>query len=79
MKDGLVLVADDDRSTRTALRHALEAEGFAVEEAINGQQALSLLNKVNPDLVLLDAVMPVMDGFATAPRFDSGCRICRSL
>ncbi len=67
MKDGLILVADDDRSTRTALRHALEAEGFAVEEAINGQQALSLLNKVSPDLVLLDAVMPVMDGFATAP------------
>ncbi len=64
----LVLVVDDDRSTRRALRHTLSRDGFRVEEAENGAQALLLLKRILPDVILLDALMPVMDGFTTCAR-----------
>lgn len=64
-KAGLVLVVDDDRSTRTALRFTLQRDGFQVEEADNGERALTMLDSMDPDVILLDAVMPVLDGFAT--------------
>lgn len=60
----LVLVVDDDRSTRAALRHALERDGFRVRVASNGEQALGLLDEITPEVILMDAIMPVMDGFA---------------
>ena len=60
-----VLVVDDDRSTRSALRYALELNGFMVHEAESGTSAIDLLSRCKPDLVLLDAVMPGTDGFAT--------------
>ncbi len=63
-----VLVVDDDRSTRSALRYALELNGFVVDEAGTGASAIDLLSRRNPDLVLLDAVMPGTDGFATCTR-----------
>ena len=59
----LILVADDDRFTRMLLRQILEQDGYRVEEAGNGEQCLSAYKKERPDMVLLDAVMPVMDGF----------------
>ena len=59
----LVLVVDDDRSTRSALRHALQRDGFRVEEAVDGTQALALLERLRPEVILMDAMMPVMDGF----------------
>ena len=59
----LVLVVDDDRSTRNALRHTLQRDGFRVEEAADGAQALNMLKRLQPDVILMDAVMPVMDGF----------------
>ncbi|MBI3283392.1 MAG: EAL domain-containing protein [Burkholderiales bacterium] len=59
----LVLVVDDDRSTRSALRYTLQLEGFRIEEAENGAQALMLLKRIVPDIILMDAMMPVMDGF----------------
>ncbi|MEO6353318.1 MAG: response regulator, partial [Burkholderiaceae bacterium] len=64
----LVLVVDDDRSTRNALRHTLSRDGFRVEEAENGAQALQLLKRIKPDVILMDAMMPVMDGFTTCAR-----------
>ncbi|MFC6520413.1 EAL domain-containing protein [Undibacterium arcticum] len=64
----LVLVVDDDRSTRSALRHTLSRDGFRVEEAENGAQALMLLKRIQPDVILMDALMPVMDGFTTCAR-----------
>ncbi len=59
----LVLVVDDDRSTRSALRHALRRGGFRVAEAGNGELALQWLENTTPDAILMDALMPVMDGF----------------
>src|SRR5439155_3800970 len=64
----LVLVVDDDRSTRSALRHILSRDGFRVEEAENGAHALLLLKRIQPDVILMDALMPVMDGFTTCAR-----------
>lgn len=67
-KDALVLVVDDDRSTRSALRYALQHSGFRVEEAEDGVQALALTERILPDVILLDAVMPIMDGFTTCAK-----------
>lgn len=58
-----ILVVDDERSARLTLRGALEQEGFQVEEAENGLQALDICQRNMPDLVLMDAMMPHMDGF----------------
>ncbi|HEY9727002.1 MAG TPA: response regulator [Chroococcales cyanobacterium] len=59
----LVLVVDDDRSLRALLCFAMEEEGYQVVEANNGENCLAEFMRLQPDLVLLDAVMPVMDGF----------------
>ena len=61
----MVLVVDDERFMRQTLRPALEAAGCRVEEACSGEEALELFPKLRPDLVILDLVMPGMDGFAT--------------
>lgn len=61
----LVIVADDDPSMRLMLQHILEKEHYQVLEAANGQEALKLCYTNRPKLVLLDAVMPEMDGFIT--------------
>jgi PAS domain S-box-containing protein len=60
----LILVVDDDVTMRLLMRTALEQAGFAVEEAENGVQGLSAFERLRPDLVLLDVMMPEMDGFA---------------
>ncbi|HIK12872.1 MAG TPA: response regulator [Oscillatoriaceae cyanobacterium M33_DOE_052] len=60
----LVLVVDDDRSIRTLLRVAMEEEGYRVTDATNGEQGVKEFIRKQPDLVLLDGVMPVLDGFA---------------
>ncbi len=59
----LVLVVDDDKSMRILLRKAMEQEGYQVAEASEGEQALAAYTRLHPDIVLLDALMPVMDGF----------------
>lgn len=59
----LILLADDDRSMRSLLRLAMEEEGYTVADAKNGEQCLAEFKRLQPDMVLLDAVMPVMDGF----------------
>jgi len=56
------LVVDDSRTVRRAARRMLEARGFAVREAEDGQQALEACRDALPTLVLLDWNMPVMDG-----------------
>lgn len=59
-----VLVVDDDPLTRTLLRRSLEAEGYQVLEAQNGEDCLTLYKQHLPHLVLLDALMPGRDGFS---------------
>jgi two-component system cell cycle sensor histidine kinase/response regulator CckA len=61
----LLLVVDDDANTRLLTRTALEPHGFRVAEAPDGATALALCQKVLPDLVLLDVMMPGMDGYQT--------------
>lgn len=59
----LVLVADDDRSTRIILRVILQRAGYEVVEVENGAHCLTAFAQRRPDIVLLDAQMPIMDGF----------------
>ena len=59
----MILVADDDKTIRVLLRDAMEQEGYRVVEVTDGKQCLDAYETVKPDIVLLDAVMPVMDGF----------------
>ncbi|WP_414528385.1 diguanylate cyclase domain-containing protein [Nodularia chucula] len=59
----VILVADDDKTIRLLLREAMEKEGYKVVEVTNGQECLDAYKSVKPDIVLLDAIMPVMDGF----------------
>jgi CheY-like chemotaxis protein len=58
-----VLVVDDDSLTREVLRRTLEGEGWRVVEAANGVEALEVVKVVMPSLILLDLMMPEMDGF----------------
>jgi class 3 adenylate cyclase len=60
---GYVLVVDDEEQNRTLLRDPLEARGYEVEEAENGMQALQKIATRMPDVILLDLMMPKMDGF----------------
>ncbi|HEX7023767.1 MAG TPA: response regulator, partial [Gemmatimonadales bacterium] len=59
---GAVLVVEDDLPTRELLRRLLEADGWTVAEAENGRAALDVLERGTPGLILLDLMMPVMDG-----------------
>ena len=60
----VVLVVDDDELIRLFVREALEQAGFEVCEASNGVQAIEQFSARRPDLIIMDVVMPVMDGFA---------------
>ncbi len=59
-----VLIVEDDRNISDLLRMYLEKEGYAVTTAYDGGQGLSKFRAIRPDLVLLDLMMPVMDGWA---------------
>ena len=63
-----ILIVDDDRSLRFALRKFMEEDGHTVIEATNGAQGLAQCEKMMPDLVLMDAVMPVLDGYEACRR-----------
>jgi CheY-like chemotaxis protein/nitrogen-specific signal transduction histidine kinase len=58
-----VLVVEDDPATREVVRRALERDGWVVSEADNGRRALESLSRSVPDLIVLDLMMPEMDGF----------------
>jgi diguanylate cyclase (GGDEF)-like protein len=64
-RHGTILIADDDPGNRVLLRRRLESEGHSVLEATNGLEVLALLKGHACDLVLLDIMMPEMDGFQT--------------
>ena len=63
-----VLVVDDDPKSRDMLRRTLQKEGWTVAEAVNGREALGQLERSRPALVLLDLMMPEMDGFEVLER-----------
>jgi CheY-like chemotaxis protein len=57
------MVVDDEPNQREIVRRMLESEGWTVEEAANGRDALDRLEHSTPALILLDLIMPEMDGF----------------
>ncbi len=63
-----MLLVDDDADARDRLRRSLARDGWTVHEAENGAIALERLDEERPSLILLDLMMPVMDGFAFLSR-----------
>jgi PleD family two-component response regulator len=59
-----ILVVDDHEPLLTAIQGILEGEGYAVFTAINGVQALEMMDEVAPNLIIADIMMPRMDGYA---------------
>jgi CheY-like chemotaxis protein len=69
-----VLVVDDDALLRETLEEALSAKGYDVDAAGNGLEALTVLPAWCPDLIVLDLMMPIMDGWTfRAEQRQSGC------
>ena len=62
----LVLLVDDERSIRTICRVNLEGDGLAVSEAADGAEALEVVRRARPSVVLLDVMMPGIDGWEVA-------------
>ena len=60
-----ILVVDDEESIRFLYQEELEEEGFEVEVAVNGEEALQKLSRFKPDLITLDIKMPGMNGIET--------------
>ncbi len=71
MSSERILIVDDDESIRQIVRLCLTDEGFEVYEAANGQAALDALDEFQPEVILLDLRMPVMDGWEFARRYES--------
>ncbi|WP_142847433.1 phosphate regulon transcriptional regulator PhoB [Telmatospirillum sp. J64-1] len=65
----LVMIVEDEAPLATMLRYNLEKEGYRVCEAVDGEEALTVIAEANPDLVVLDWMLPVM----------SGIEVCRQL
>jgi len=60
---GTILVVDDSPTEQHVLRNILEKAGFRVETARDGQEGIALAKRLHPDLILMDVVMPVLNGF----------------
>jgi PAS domain S-box-containing protein len=67
----LILIVEDDRFMRIQLRRAMEQVGYQVAEASDGEEGLAAYTRLHPDIVLLDAMMPVMDGFTCCTQLQS--------
>ncbi len=63
-----VLIADDDPHIRRLITELLEAEGLRVVSAVNGEEAVNMTLEENPDLLILDIIMPKQDGFAVCKK-----------
>ena len=59
-----ILIADDEQQLALALKIRLQSQGYQVVTARDGQEALDMAAKEQPDLVILDVLMPVMDGYS---------------
>ncbi len=68
MSEGTILVVDDEEHIRRAVGRALTSRGYLVEQAADGEAALSATEASDPDLVVLDLNMPVVDGLAVTKR-----------
>ncbi|MFT7418579.1 MAG: DNA-binding response OmpR family regulator/DNA-binding CsgD family transcriptional regulator [Reinekea sp.] len=71
LKGTLVLAVDDSPDALAMVHDALESSGMDVLVALEGKQALAIAERMKPDIILLDALMPVMDGFETCRQLKS--------
>ncbi len=76
VKRDLVLVVDDSPDALSLINDALESAGMDVLVALEGRQALSIAARMQPDIILLDAVMPHLDGFATCEALKQDPVLC---
>lgn len=67
-----ILIVDDSPSEMVRLREILEGNGHSVVEAINGEDSLALAEQEQPDLILMDVVMPGMNGFQATRKLSRG-------
>jgi DNA-binding response OmpR family regulator len=70
-----ILVVDDDESDRQLLEVLLAAEGFIIVTAASGAEGLAVIARDPPDLILLDVMMPDVDGFAVCRRIKEDARL----
>jgi CheY-like chemotaxis protein len=70
-----VLIAEDNAVNRELLRELLEMRGYTVVEACDGEEALRMIEQTQPDLLLLDIGMPVLDGFAVVRKIRQNPRL----
>jgi CheY-like chemotaxis protein len=70
-----VLIAEDNAVNRELLRELLETRGYTVVEACDGEEALRMIEQTQPDLLLLDIGMPVLDGFAVVRKIRENPRL----
>lgn len=75
IKDKLALVVDDEIRITTMMRMNLESEGMRVITATNGREALDHLREEMPDIIILDVMMPGMDGFETLRRIRTASQV----
>ena len=66
-----ILIVDDEAELVKAVQVRLEANGYEVETAYDGQEAMDKINNMKPDLILLDIVMPVMNGYEVSKKLKS--------
>ena len=82
-----ILVVDDEARIRQIIRKYAEFEGFEVEEAVDGMQAIEICRKEDFDLIIMDVMMPELDGFSACreirkfkkkglehPQYDHNCK-----
>lgn len=70
-----ILIAEDNAINRELLRELLKARGYAVVEACDGREALEMVAQTQPDLLLLDIGMPVLDGFTVVRKIRENPRL----
>ena len=73
----IVLLVDDSPEALGFLTDALEQSGFSALIATSGQAALNIAERITPDIILLDAVMPTMDGFETCRRLKANAAVAQ--
>ena len=71
-----ILVVEDYYDTRLMLKAMLEAQGYVVLEAVNGQEAVEVATRARPDLILMDLDLPILDGIEATNRIrmDAGLK-----
>lgn len=77
MKKEKILVVDDDKNVLLLVRVNLELEGYEILEALDGEEALKVVREEEPDLILLDIMMPKIDGWEVLERLTKESKTSR--